>query len=71
MSPVRLEIRFQIFDPLRRRQDEHHRNDGHGTKTCKGERHILNFCVRLKASLSLNKIQLNLFKSTTGLNIFP
>lgn len=44
-------VRFQILDPLSRRQDEHHRNDGHRTETLEGERHIFKFCERPTASL--------------------
>lgn len=55
---------LQIFDALRRRQYKHHRNDGHGSKTLKREGHI-------EMLYLLDKIRLNLFKSTTGLHIFP
>lgn len=36
-------MRFQILDPLGRRQYDHHRNDGHSTETLEGERHNFKF----------------------------
>jgi hypothetical protein len=30
---------FQVLDTLRRREDEHHRDDGHCTKSLERERH--------------------------------
>jgi len=54
----------QILDALRCRQDKHHPEDGHGSEALEGEGHIECF-------YSLDKIRLNLFKSRTGLHIFP
>jgi hypothetical protein len=42
-------VRFQILYPLGRRQNEHHRKDGHSTKTLEGERHNFKFYVFLCA----------------------
>ena len=36
-------MRFQILNPLGRRQNQYHRNDGHSTETLEGEWHILYF----------------------------
>jgi hypothetical protein len=75
-----LTVRLQVFDTLRRREDEHHRNDGHSTESLKRERHskfILNhgpsaFWGETFISLPiLDKIRLNLFKSRPRFNIFP
>ena len=32
-------MRFQVVDSLHHRQDEHHRNDGHGSEALEGEWH--------------------------------
>jgi len=52
---------LQVFDTLRRREDEHHRNDGHSTESLKRERHskfILNHgrpSEKLRPSLPLGR----------------
>src|ERR1700733_10801457 len=57
-------VGLQIPDPLRYRQDEHHRDDGPRTESCERERHNV-------VLLYLDKIRLDLFKSTTSRHIFP
>jgi hypothetical protein len=34
-------FRPEIIDPLRYREDEHHRDDGHWSESLEGERHIV------------------------------
>lgn len=62
---------LQVFDALGCRQDEHHREDGQSSEACERERHIIIVFAGTKVPFLLDKVRLNLFKSTTGLNIFP
>ena len=75
--------RPEITDPLRYREDEHHRDDGHWSESLEGEWHKIVFvgCARNLRPIptlldpnsitNLDKVRLNLFHSYPHINIFP
>jgi hypothetical protein len=55
----------QVINPLRYRENKHHREDGHGSEALKREWHIKDLITYL------DKVRLNLFHSYPHINIFP